>query len=127
MPYILIPCILTFCHSDILYSLFCILSLVFCILYSVYCDDLSSDILCRHLGFLCLALLGRSKRRPRGQTRSMMMMITMMMMKMMMMMMMTIMMTMTTMTTTMMMMMIKIFKHFVKRGIKEPTKIKLHF
>ena len=41
----------------------------------LYCADLSSDILCRHLRFLCLALLGRSKRRPRGQTRSMMMMI----------------------------------------------------
>ena len=39
----------------------------------LYCDDLSSDILCRQLRFLCLALLGSSKRRPGGQTRSMLM------------------------------------------------------
>ena len=70
----------------------------------LYCADLSSDILCRHLRFLCLALLGRSKRRPRGQTRSMMMMIlieTMMMM----MLIETMMMMMTLMLTMMMMMM----------------------
>ena len=45
----------------------------------LYCDDLSSDILCRQLRFLCLALLGRSKRRPGGQTRSMLMRRIMMM------------------------------------------------